>query len=143
MQNARLARSDQDRRLAGVCGGIATYLSIDPMLVRIAFLILAFASGIGLPIYFILWVIMPNEADVDQPGKIVLHDNFEDMGKTVTTGVNRLSKPGTIGTVLIALGGYFLLAELGILAGISSGVIWSILIIGAGAYWLSQSKKSS
>jgi phage shock protein PspC (stress-responsive transcriptional regulator) len=137
MPNARLTRSDTDRLLAGVCGGIAAYLGLDSVLVRIAFLILAFASGIGLPIYLILWIIMPIEEDLGKPGSIVVQDNIEDLGNTMVSGVNRFGKPGTVGVVLVLLGGYFLLAELGI----AGGVFWPIVIIGAGIFWLVRSNR--
>ena len=51
MQQARLMRSETDKMIAGVCGGLADYLNIDPVLVRLAFVVLFLASGIGLAIY--------------------------------------------------------------------------------------------
>ncbi|MFN2255255.1 MAG: PspC domain-containing protein, partial [Candidatus Promineifilaceae bacterium] len=59
MSQTRLTRSSTDKIIAGVCGGLAEYLEIDPVLVRLAFLVLFFASGIGFPIYIILWIVMP------------------------------------------------------------------------------------
>lgn len=56
----RLIRSRQDRVIAGVAGGIAQYLAIDPVLVRLGFVALLFA-GFGLFLYPVLWVIMPEE----------------------------------------------------------------------------------
>ena len=50
MQQARLMRSESDKMLAGVCGGLADYLNVDPVLVRLAFVVLFLASGIGLAI---------------------------------------------------------------------------------------------
>ena len=65
MPETKLTRNETDRMIAGVCGGLAAYLNIDSVLVRLAFIILFFASGIGFPIYLILWVIMPSEAGSD------------------------------------------------------------------------------
>ena len=59
MQQARLMRSESDKMLAGVCGGLADYLNVDPVLVRLAFVVLLLASGIGLAIYALLWIILP------------------------------------------------------------------------------------
>lgn len=56
----RLIRSRQDRVIAGVAGGIAEYLAIDPVLVRLGFIALLFA-GFGLLLYPVLWVIMPEQ----------------------------------------------------------------------------------
>ena len=55
----RLTRSTTDRMVAGVAGGLAEYLSIDPTLVRLIFVLLALAGGPGLIIYLVLWLIMP------------------------------------------------------------------------------------
>jgi phage shock protein C len=57
--NQQLIRSQQDRMIGGVCGGLAQYFKLDPTLVRLAFVLLAFAEGFGLLAYFILLVLMP------------------------------------------------------------------------------------
>ena len=56
----RLMRSSTDRRIAGVCGGIADYFGIDAVFVRVTWVVLLFASfGTALLIYFICWAIIP------------------------------------------------------------------------------------
>lgn len=62
--NRRLYRSETDRQIAGVCGGIADYFNIDPTIVRLIFLVLFFAGGPGLILYVALWIVMPEESDV-------------------------------------------------------------------------------
>jgi phage shock protein C len=60
----RLYRSTQERMLAGVCGGIADYLDVDPTLVRLVFVALALlSSGSGLVIYLILMLIVPTQPE--------------------------------------------------------------------------------
>ena len=61
MKGKRLTRSTDDRMLAGVAGGLAEYMDIDPAIVRLIFVIIAlFGGGVtGIVIYLILWVIMP------------------------------------------------------------------------------------
>lgn len=56
----RLHRSSSDRKIAGVCGGIAEYLGWDPTLVRLLWILLTLAGGSGILIYLILWVVMPD-----------------------------------------------------------------------------------
>ncbi|MBI3194530.1 MAG: PspC domain-containing protein [Ignavibacteriae bacterium] len=57
-----LVRSIRDRKIFGVCGGVAKYLGIDSTIVRIVYLILVFASfGWGLLLYIILTLLMPEE----------------------------------------------------------------------------------
>lgn len=64
MKEKRLTRSADDRMLAGVAGGLAEYIGIDPALVRILFIILAIFGGgfTGIIIYAILWIIMPEQS---------------------------------------------------------------------------------
>lgn len=57
----RLRRVVVDRRVAGVAGGIARHLDIDPLLVRVGFVVLAFFGGVGLLLYFALWLLVPED----------------------------------------------------------------------------------
>ena len=60
----KLYRSEKDRKIAGVCGGLAEYFAIDPVIPRAIFCGLLLGAGSGLLFYFILWIVMPNESDV-------------------------------------------------------------------------------
>lgn len=53
--------SNSDKKVAGVCGGIAEYFGIDSLLVRVAFLILIFGFGTGLLAYILLWLLAPKK----------------------------------------------------------------------------------
>lgn len=59
MEQKKLFRSTRDRRLAGVCGGLAEYLNMDSTLVRVLFVLFAFMVGSGILVYLILALIMP------------------------------------------------------------------------------------
>lgn len=54
-----LRRSKENRVIAGICGGIAEYFSLDPVLIRVLFLIMAFFGGAGIILYIVCWFIMP------------------------------------------------------------------------------------
>ena len=54
----RVYRSRDEKMLAGVCGGLAEYFKIDPVLVR-ALMIVLILMGPGVPLYLVLWVIVP------------------------------------------------------------------------------------
>ena len=56
----RFTRSKSDRKIAGVCGGVAKYFNIDPTLVRVVWGVLAF-TGVGLLAYLIFWMVAPEE----------------------------------------------------------------------------------
>jgi phage shock protein C len=57
----RLYRSRRDRKIAGVCGGLADFFGIDPTWVRLLFILFFFLGGSALLIYIIMWVIVPLE----------------------------------------------------------------------------------
>ena len=59
--NKRLYRSASDSMLGGDVLRVGAYLNIDPILVRIFFVLLALTNGLGVLIYLILWVIVPRE----------------------------------------------------------------------------------
>jgi phage shock protein C len=59
----RLYRSRENNQIAGVCGGIGEYLNIDPTLIRIIFVLMAFFGGPGLLLYILFWVVMPEEPE--------------------------------------------------------------------------------
>lgn len=55
----RLYREPSNAMIGGVCSGIAEYFSVDPTIIRLAFLLLLFVGGGGLLIYLILWIVVP------------------------------------------------------------------------------------
>ena len=57
----RLTRSTSDRRIAGVCGGLAQYLNIDPTVVRILFLLALLCGSFGFWAYLIFWIAAPED----------------------------------------------------------------------------------
>ena len=57
----KLYRSNADRVLAGVCGGIGEYFGIDPTLVRLGFVALSFMLGGGVLVYILAAIIIPKE----------------------------------------------------------------------------------
>jgi phage shock protein C len=64
MSDKQLMRSE-DRMVAGVAGGLAEYFDIDPTIIRILFVLLAIFGGgfLGILIYIVLWIIMPDPLD--------------------------------------------------------------------------------
>jgi phage shock protein PspC (stress-responsive transcriptional regulator) len=58
---ARIRRSRADRRVAGVAGGLGRHLDIDPLILRVAFVVLTFFGGVGLLLYIALWLLVPED----------------------------------------------------------------------------------
>lgn len=63
-----LRRTRDDRVIGGVCGGLGRYLGIDPVLLRIAFVVLAIAGGGGILIYVVAWIVIPEARPGDALG---------------------------------------------------------------------------
>lgn len=58
----RLSRSRDNRKIAGVCAGIARYLGIDVTLVRVLMIVFTvWPPGSGLILYLVCWIVMPND----------------------------------------------------------------------------------
>jgi phage shock protein C len=60
-ETRKLYRSRTNRQVAGVCGGLAEYFSIDATLIRVLFVVLAVLGGSGIVLYLALWIIVPRE----------------------------------------------------------------------------------
>ncbi|MHB1930515.1 MAG: PspC domain-containing protein [Acidimicrobiales bacterium] len=62
-----IRRCTTHRMVAGVASGLAEYLDVDPLLVRIAFVVLAALDGIAVPLYLALWLLVPAD---DAPASV-------------------------------------------------------------------------
>lgn len=58
-----LMRDTRNKKIAGVCAGFGRYMDVDPVLVRIVWLALAFGTGIGFIAYVIAWIVMPKDPE--------------------------------------------------------------------------------
>lgn len=63
MNDKRLIRSRNNRMLFGVCAGLADYLNVDPVIIRLLAVLLTLWNGVGLLVYLVLAIVMPQEAD--------------------------------------------------------------------------------
>ncbi len=62
MPMKKLYRSKTDKKIAGICGGIAKYINVDPTVIRVGFIILALPGGLpGVLPYLVLWLVIPEE----------------------------------------------------------------------------------
>ncbi|MCX7121789.1 MAG: PspC domain-containing protein [Gammaproteobacteria bacterium] len=58
----QLFRSKTNRKIAGVCGGLGEFFDVDPIFFRAAFLVSILCGGLGLLIYIMMWILMPEAA---------------------------------------------------------------------------------
>lgn len=61
---SRLYRSRNNRVIAGVAGGLGEYFDVDPVIVRLLFVLLSFAGGNGLLVYIVAWILIPERPRV-------------------------------------------------------------------------------
>jgi phage shock protein C len=55
----RLMRSSTDKKIAGVCAGLADYFDLDPTIIRVVWLFLVLFGGTGILAYIVLWIVLP------------------------------------------------------------------------------------
>ena len=60
-ENRRITRSRDEKMIAGVCGGLAEWLDLDPSIVRLIFILMALTFGHGILVYLVLALVMPLE----------------------------------------------------------------------------------
>jgi phage shock protein PspC (stress-responsive transcriptional regulator) len=154
-QRRRLYRNPDDIVIAGVASGIAAYLGVDPVFIRIIFVILLFVNGIGILAYIIFWIAMPkavsNAQKLEMRGKKVnlmeieqaVKEKSKMIGEEGREAVDRIRKNNAlrnainfpfriIETVFRFLGKMFswLLPITGICLGIAAILISTFAVIG-------------
>ncbi|MDR1937792.1 MAG: PspC domain-containing protein [Tannerellaceae bacterium] len=90
--NKRFFRNPDDRMLGGVCGGFAAFMGWDPTPVRLLLFLLMFFYGITIPLYLILWLVVPLARTATE--KLQMRGEsitIENIGKTVTDGFEKVS----------------------------------------------------
>ncbi|MFR9803926.1 PspC domain-containing protein [Pseudonocardia sp. RS010] len=115
-ETRRLRRSRRDRVFGGVCGGVARYLDVDPVLLRIAAVALALSGGFGVLAYVVAWIVVP-EADEDEP------DTAPATGDRYTVAI-------AWGAVLIGLGALLLARQW--MPWFGAEVFWPLVVVAVG-----------
>jgi phage shock protein PspC (stress-responsive transcriptional regulator) len=165
-------RRGSDRVIAGVCSGLAQYLGIDPVFVRLVFVLLGIFNGMGILIYLVLWLVM-EPATAPAAGGATLSQRLRTMGDEIRedfrTGfshapaatapdaaapsgeANQPSRPENpavtrhrglwIGGILVALGAYLLLSNLGYLSWLQWSVFWPVVLIAFGLFLLLRQRR--
>ncbi len=85
----RLYRSTTNRIIAGICGGLADYFSIDVTLVRLIFVAMTLGGGFGIGLYILLWILIPEQGKEGQTQKV--EERMKEFGNEVRSGAERLA----------------------------------------------------
>ncbi len=145
----RLYRSRTERMVWGVCGGLAKYFDVDPVLVRIIFVLLTFANGVGIIAYIIMAIVIPLEGSKAATPREATRENIEEIKQTATNfsedvrstftsrpapspeeeGIRRHHTWNIMGVILVVVGFIVLLASLNVLWWFHWQYIWPVLLI--------------
>ncbi|SHH90635.1 PspC domain-containing protein [Clostridium grantii] len=88
MSNFKLYKSTTDKKISGVCGGLAENLGVDPSIVRIVWAVISIFYGIGIILYIIAALILPEKRPEDYEGRIQKPNNdFSNKEKSPETKV--------------------------------------------------------
>jgi len=135
-----LTRDPQHAVLGGVAAGFGRYLDVDPVLVRLAFVVLAFANGLGVLVYLVCLVVMPR-GEGTAAGVESAAAGVRDAAQEAARKVSRAAKEAlrarlAVGLALIALGVVLLLHNLDWIrwpAWARLEVLWPLVLVGMGA----------
>jgi phage shock protein C len=123
MEPKRLQRSQTVKVIAGVCGGMAEYFDVDPVIMRVLFILLTVFGGTGIILYIASWILMPKKPLNQAESSPEQHEEYP---------MSNIRKIFGIG--LIGLGSIILLANLGLFSffhfwDVSWSFIFPILLI--------------
>jgi phage shock protein C len=149
----RLYRSRTDRIVGGVCAGLGEYFGIDPTLVRLAAVLLTLVNGVGVVVYVVLWIVVPEEettvSDSETPqttpeGVVTVPvEAAPEVAPAPEASASPASVPSapapagrpargglTGGIVLIVIGAIFLVSQF--VPGLDIGKLWPLILVGIG-----------
>ena len=149
----RLYRSDTDKIIGGVCGGLGEYLRVDPLILRVLFVALAMMNGIGIVVYILMWLLVPVRFADHLTHEQVVRQNAEeirgrarelgDEARNAFGGKWRSPEAGSrmliAGGILVAIGLLSLLRNFGLLRWLSS--LWPLGVIALGVVILLNNLK--
>ncbi len=149
----RLRKNDRDRVLFGVSGGLGEYFELDPVFVRVGFIALCFAGGIGFVLYLALALVMPRADAPERSPTETVQDNVEHMADEAADAGRRLGaamgpvtttqRRSGLGVLFIVVGALILLANLGLFFWWRWDIFWAALLIGAGIIMVKRRTRPS
>ena len=140
MPAKRLYRSRKNRVIAGVCGGLAEYLDIDPALVRLIVLLLAFANGIGFVFYFVAWLVIPQEP-VERRDSALSEETGEGGVQYSVDPHEKRNSRIWVGIILIVTGVIFLMSNY--MPWLSWSNLWPLILVAVGIYLIVGNKEEA
>ena len=134
----KLRRSRRDRVFFGVCGGIAEYFNVDPVLVRLLFVLVTLAGGAGVLAYIVLAIVMPDGESLPTGGAGGAEGPFVAEGVPHTSPVAGRNASMAGALILIGIGMLFLIQNLDWFGWFRVRDLWPLILIGIGAALLAK-----
>jgi phage shock protein PspC (stress-responsive transcriptional regulator) len=130
-KSSPLFRSETDKLIGGVCGGIAEYFELDSALVRLIFIAFILFGGSGMLIYLILWVIIPSKLSLEESTKETTMESSKSAAQSNTASKVQAkgSSKSLWGLVLIGAGLIMLLQNFGLAQMLMLEKTWPALLI--------------
>jgi phage shock protein PspC (stress-responsive transcriptional regulator) len=133
----RLHRSARERVVSGVCGGLAEYFEIDPVFVRLAFVLITLAGGAGVVAYIILAIVLP----VEEAAPDALETHYPGMPDEITVGERRRRHQQIGALVLVGLGLVLLAGNLDWFPHLRGDILWPLVLVAAGVLLLARRQR--
>lgn len=132
----KLYRSRTDRIIAGVCGGLAEYFNVDSTFVRLIFLVLIFADGIGVLLYLALMIFVPEQPSFEgQPVVKTVSQEKEPTPQDSTSQTGKINFKTIIGFTIIFWGLMALLGNFHIINNFDlRSSIFAFFVMASGLY---------
>jgi phage shock protein C len=137
----KLYRSSNDKIIAGVCGGLGEYFSVDSTLIRILFVALALANGFGVLLYIIMALVVPKDK------KSGRKENINDLAEGAKNLANRARSSenarNLLGLIVVGLGLIVLIKNIIPVPPIwlHTEIFWPVVIIVIGLYLIFSNKQ--
>lgn len=136
MENVKLYRSVSNRMVGGVSGGLGAYLNIDPIFIRLLFVLIFFGTDFGFILYVILWILIPEEGKEYGFKDDSFSDRVKSMGSDVQQAVTQPHPQSglILGAGLIIIGGILFLDRLNFswLSWMDFDILWPLILIAGG-----------
>ncbi len=126
----KLYRSISDCKIGGVCGGIADYFGIDPIIPRLLAVLLIFADGVGVLAYIIAWIVIPKQL-AETVGKTVGDTEVKPEATPIKESDNDFWNSVWPGVALVVFGGILLFNKIAWWFSYHE-IIWPVVLLAVG-----------
>lgn len=132
-----LYRSEKNKVLGGVCGGLGEVFDVDPTLIRIIFALVSVFGGSGIILYFVLWIVVPSESKISKASNENIKENIQELKDRAHNFSKDFHKnpdasKKLFGVIILVLGVMFLLGNFGFSSLFNFDKLWPLILVAFG-----------